>query len=93
MVVVDGSALFDVNKTAFERGEIVAGQVHTHPSAAYHSELDDTYPLATLLGSLSVVIPDFARHAPRDIDAWAWYRLVGTGSWEPINEDTEIVVE
>src|SRR5687768_8834802 len=32
LVVVDGKALFDINKQVYERGEILGGQVHTHPT-------------------------------------------------------------
>ena len=35
-------------------------QLHTHPNSAFHSCIDDEYPILTLPGSLSIVIPDFA---------------------------------
>ena len=81
LVTVDGDALFTVNRTLYGRGEILAGQVHSHPTDAYHSSTDDHYPLVTLTGALSIVVPDFAVHAPHDIDQWAWYRLIATGTW------------
>ena len=54
-------------------------QVHSHPADAYHSETDDNYPIATLDGSLSIVLPFFGR------DGWessniAAYRL-GPNGW------------
>ena len=70
----------------------MAGQVHSHPTNAYHSSTDDSYPLATLVGALSVVIPNFARHAPADIDDWAWLRLSEQGEWEPAGERTEVQI-
>ena len=93
LVIVEGDALFEVNKTLYQRGEILAGQVHTHPSSAYHSDTDDHYPLATLVGSVSVVVPDFARYAPADLRFWAWYRLTGYGSWAPLSTDTNVRFE
>jgi hypothetical protein len=93
LVTVDGEALFKINKTIHERGEILGGQVHTHPTTAYHSSTDDHYPLVTLLGALSVVLPDFARNAPADLEYWAWYRLAGYGIWEQVGKDTEVVFE
>ena len=93
LVTVDGKALFDVNKTVHERGEILAAQIHSHPTAAYHSSTDDTYPLVTILGGLSVVIPDFARYAPADIEKWAWYRLSKHAKWEDASSDTRIEIE
>jgi hypothetical protein len=81
LVTVDGNALFAINRAMYSRGEILAGQVHSHPTDAYHSGTDDHYPLVTLAGALSVVVPDFAAHAPDDIGSWAWYRLVAAGEW------------
>ncbi len=81
LVTVDGDALFDINRSLYERVEILAGQVHSHPTEAFHSGTDDHYPLVTLVGALSVVVPDFAAHAPYDLRRWAWYRLIATGAW------------
>lgn len=93
LVTVDGEALFRINKTFHERSEVLAGQVHTHPTSAYHSSTDNHYPLVTLLGGLSIVLPDFARNAPEDMEVWAWYRLAGYGQWRPALDDTEVVFE
>lgn len=82
LVTVDGDALFRMNRAFYRRNEVAAGQVHTHPTDAYHSETDDHYPLVTLRGALSLVIPDFAEAGRDGIDRWAWYRLNGPGLWE-----------
>ena len=92
LVLVSGEALFKVNKTLYDRDEILAGQVHTHPTSAFHSSTDDHYPLVTLLGSLSLVIPDFAKNAPNDTAMWAWYRMTDYGRWEPA-KNTEVSFE
>ena len=93
LVTVDGKALFQVNKSVHERNEILAAQVHSHPTEAYHSSTDDAYPLVTLVGALSVVVPDFARNAPGDIDLWAWYRLSKRAKWLVVSSDTIIEIE
>jgi len=80
-VSVPGEELARLNLLLFERGEILAVQVHSHPTDAYHSETDDVYPLVTLLGSVSGVAPDFAKGGIDDLGRWAWYRLVGIGEW------------
>lgn len=82
LVTVEGESLFRMNRAFYERHEIAAGQVHTHPTDAYHSSTDDHFPLVTLRGALSLVIPDFAKNARAKIDQWAWYRLVDHGEWE-----------
>jgi len=93
IVIVDGEELFRVNKSLYGREEILGGQVHTHPTSAYHSDTDDHYPLVTLIGALSVVVPDFARNAPNDIKVWAWYRLKKYGRWAPISNEVRITFE
>jgi len=93
LVTVSGEALFEVNKAVHERKEILGAQVHTHPTNAYHSSTDDAFPMVTLLGALSVVIPDFAVNAPKDIESWAWYRLSRKGKWDLVGDETRIEIE
>lgn len=93
LVVVDGEALFKMNRAFYLRGEIAAGQVHTHPTDAYHSSTDDHFPLVTLRGALSLVIPDFARAGMDGLKQWAWYRLRDQGVWETLEDSgTRVVI-
>jgi len=93
LVEVSGQALFEVNRALFQRGEILAGQVHTHPTDAYHSDTDDHFPLVTLAGALSVVVPDFARGWRDDMRRWAWYRLTGQGTWAELDRGDRVVLD
>lgn len=90
LVVVDGEALFHVNRAFYERGLTLAGQIHSHPNEAYHSETDDAFPLMTLIGGLSGVVPDFGRGGRERLGDWAWYRLTGPGTWAPVGAETRI---
>ncbi len=90
LVTVDGAALFRVNRAFYEAGLTLAGQVHSHPGAAYHSDTDDRYPLMTLIGGLSAVVPEFGQGGRGRLADWAWYRLVGLGEWAPLDENTRI---
>lgn len=92
LVVVEGAELFRVNRDFYRLGLILAGQVHSHPTDAYHSATDDEYPLITLRGGLSAVVPDFGRGGERRLGEWAWYRLAGTGDWAPVEAETTIRV-
>ena len=92
LVRVEADALDEVNQAFSARGLILAGQAHSHPTDAYHSFTDDTRPLVTLLGGLSLVVPDFARGGRADLDRCAWYRLHGYGDWRLVGADTEIVL-
>ncbi len=90
LVYVDGEALFRVNRAFYERGLVLGGQVHSHPTDAYHSETDDAYPLVTLVGALSGVVPDFGDGGRERLNEWAWYRLVAASEWTPIADETRI---
>jgi hypothetical protein len=60
-VRVEGEELHRLNIWLYEASEILAVQVHAHPSDAFHSETDDTYPIVATVGGLSIVAPDFCR--------------------------------
>jgi hypothetical protein len=90
LVTVEGSALFRVNRELYERGELLTAQVHSHPTDAFHSDTDDHNALVTLIGSLSLVVPDFAVAGRKGIRDWAWYRLVGEGRWAPLDRRDRI---
>ncbi len=52
-------------------------QLHTHPDGAFHSCIDDEYPILTLPGSLSIVIPNFANIPIKSIfNEMLVYRLI-----------------
>jgi hypothetical protein len=93
LVNVDGDALFAVNKELYHAGSTLGGQVHSHPTDAFHSETDDHYPLVTLTGALSLVVPYFAVDARKRMTEWAWYRLAGYGKWLQVGDDTKLVIE
>ncbi len=92
-VRIDGSELHRLNVWLYEAQQIIGVQVHSHPRHAYHSATDDTYPIATLVGSLSIVLPFFGR------DGWratgiAVYRL-GNDGWvelpDPLSDLVEVI--
>lgn len=90
LVVVEGEALFRINRAFYGEGLTLAGQVHSHPTDAYHSDTDDAYPLMTLTGGLSGVVPDFGDGGRDRLDEWAWYRLIGHGEWAAAGDETRI---
>jgi len=87
-VRVEGAALHRLNVALYEAGETLGAQVHAHPTNAYHSETDDSFPIVTLLGGLSLVAPDFCRRGLLT-DGTAAYRLT-TAGWTRV---TAAVVE
>ena len=92
-VRVDGSELHRLNVWLYEAQQVIGVQVHSHPTDAYHSETDDTYPIATLDGSLSIVLPFFGLDGweSRDIAAYrleqdGWVELTG-----PLSDLIEVI--
>lgn len=82
-VRVLGDELHRLNLWLFEHHEQLAVQVHSHPTEAYHSETDDTFPIVTVRGGLSLVVPDFGRRGTRG-PGIAAYRL-GPSGWDELS--------
>jgi hypothetical protein len=79
-VSVPGDELHRINIWLHRNRLRLIAQIHSHPTEAYHSETDDRYAIATALGSLSIVIPDFAVR-PFGLDDCAAYRLSKRPWW------------
>ncbi len=58
--VLDDHWLNDFWFTLARRNLGIRVQVHTHPSEAFHSPIDDQFPIIHSVGFLSLVIPDFS---------------------------------
>lgn len=78
-VSVPGDELHRINVHLYKSKQRLIAQIHSHPTEAYHSAMDDRYAIATALGSFSIVVPDFAA-GPFAIEEFATYRLLG-GRW------------
>lgn len=83
-VTVHGDELHKLNRWLYENSQTLAVQVHSHPTRAYHSETDSTYPIVTQRGGLSIVVPDFAQRgvagpgvAAYRLDSRGWRRVRG----------------
>ena len=83
-VIVEGGALHRLNVRLYKEGLTLLGQIHSHPGRAYHSGTDDAYAIATTVGCLSLVVPDFGR-APFTVSRCATYRLDAGGRWRPLS--------
>ena len=90
-VRIDGSELHRLNVWLYTAQQVIGVQVHSHPRDAYHSDTDNTYPIATLDGSLSIVLPFFGRDGwhPAEIVA---YRL-GKHGWAQLSGPLKELIE
>jgi Prokaryotic homologs of the JAB domain len=82
-VVTGPEELHRINVWLYRQQLALIAQIHSHPGRAYHSSTDDEYAIATTVGCLSLVVPDFAR-APFDLRNVASYRLDGRGVWRAL---------
>jgi hypothetical protein len=81
-VEVEGEALHKLNVWLYEHAEVLGGQVHAHPTRAYHSKTDDAFPMVTTFGGLSLVVPDFCRAGL--FERSAVYRYTRDERWAPV---------
>ena len=67
----------------------IRAQVHTHPGSAFHSGTDDHWPVVSVPGFVSIVIPNFAAGPVYLRDSWVG--LVDTdGCWAEVMAETAI---
>lgn len=92
LVRVEGQALHRLNLWLYEHEEVLAIQVHGHPTAAFHSATDDTFPIVTALGGLSVVAAQFARYGLLTPQA-ALFRLSLAGWVQIASSKLESLIE
>ncbi len=83
--VVEAEELRRLNLYLYRNSLELIGQVHTHPGAAYHSQTDDQYAIATTIGAFSIVVPNFAARN-YELSECAVYRLDDQGSWNEVDE-------
>lgn len=87
LVKVEGDALHELNAKLYQLQQLLGVQIHAHPTDAYHSDTDSSFPIVTMLGGVSVVVPDFCRRGLM-VPGTAVYRLSPQG-WE--SQDASIL--
>ncbi len=88
---VDDCWLTDFWKRLAASKRSVKVQVHTHPVDAFHSAIDDEWPIVSQAGFISVVIPRFADGEPSLDNAWIG-RLEADGKWQRLAHAAEAVI-
>ncbi len=86
-VRVEAGELHRINVWLYEHGYNLIAQLHSHPADAYHSETDDTFPIVTTVGGVSIVVPDFARQEAFQLEGCAVYRLMPDDGWVELSID------
>jgi hypothetical protein len=83
-VIMEGDELHRLNVWLYKEKLTLLAQIHSHPREAYHSSTDDQYAVATAIGCLSLVVPNFA-HEAFDLRRTASYRLSSAGIWTALS--------
>lgn len=73
-------------------GRGIRVQIHTHPTEAFHSAIDDAFPIIHEVGFLSLVIPDFGL-GPIGFEGAYLAEIGADGKWRqvPIGARLELV--
>lgn len=72
-------------------GRGIRVQVHTHPHEAFHSAIDDAYPIIHSVGFLSLVIPDFALGTVGFDRAYV-AEIAPDGRWREVTADAHLEI-
>lgn len=91
--VVEHPEILRICRELYDLDKILVAQIHTHPKGAFHSKIDDDQPITTQFGSLSIVVPNYARDPPNGLDHWAIYRLDPDGWRGPITSADLIEID
>jgi hypothetical protein len=83
--VVRGEELHRIALDLFDSGMQLIAQIHSHPGEAYHSKTDDAYPIVTVVGGISVVVPNFAIGG-LNLKEWAVYRFMPETGWTELSQ-------
>ncbi|TWI77951.1 JAB domain-containing protein similar to deubiquitination enzymes [Lacibacter cauensis] len=89
LYVVEGAELHRINVELFDTGMHLIAQIHSHPTEAYHSDTDDDYPIVTVLGGVSIVVPNFG-NGGLNVSEWALYRFYAETGWTLLTQKEKI---
>lgn len=81
---VDGNELYKINKWLYQNGYTLIAQIHSHPSEAYHSTMDDDFPIMATEGGFSIVVPNFG-FDKFSLEYWSVNRLISKKGWIELN--------
>lgn len=89
---VDGTWLTDLWKRLVATRSSLKAQIHTHPCDAFHSRIDDEWPIVSQVGFISIVIPDFG-NGDQSLDG-AWIGRIGEdGKWHRVEYLAEALIQ
>lgn len=88
---VGAEELHRINVWLYENKMRLIAQIHSHPTEAYHSEVDEEYPIITTVGGLSIVVPDFG-FRDNNLQQSAFFRLQPGKGWIELSIEEKMVL-
>lgn len=77
---------FKIGEKIHQRNEFLFAQIHTHPSDAFHSFVDNNYPISHRIGFLSVVIPNFGKNID-SLQQCKIFEYKGKAKWDELKNN------
>lgn len=68
--------------------ERLIAQVHSHPFEAFHSEIDNQFPLVHRRGFLSIVIPYLGKYGFEDFETYGVFEYLRNNKWRKLSSNT-----
>jgi hypothetical protein len=70
-----------------QKKEVIIAQIHSHPGIAYHSGIDDQFPVTFKIGFFSVVVPRFCENGLNNLISCSVWEYIGHGKWSELSAD------
>ena len=80
------STAFKIEEEIHGKNEFLFAQIHTHPGEAFHSFIDDTYPISHRIGFVSIVIPNFAKNVT-SLSECVIFEYLGKARWNDLSAE------
>lgn len=91
-VLIPQGEILDLTSLLADLAAVLRVKFHTHPTDAYHSDMDDENMLMRFHGGLSIVIPDYARNPMLARRGWSLNRFnADRGDWDRL-DDTDTIL-
>jgi len=76
-----------MNVSLNDRREFLFAQIHSHPFEAFHSAIDDNYPITFKPGFFSIVVPFFCKERLENLSRCEIWEYKGFGKWVTLSPD------
>jgi len=79
----------DIGQQIYDKHELLFAQLHTHAFEAFHSSVDDNFPISHKPGFISIVVPFFAKrkfYGSKTLTNCSVNEYEGEGKWHHLGK-------